>query len=976
MSDWTPPTELPDLRRIDLIALDTETKDDRLRAEKGSGWPFGEGYVCGASIAYREDGGIRAHYFPLRHPDSVNFDPAQVFQWLRDHVASGTRFIGQNISYDLGWLRTEAGIAMPPGERLEEILALAALVDENRYDYSLDALCRWRGLPGKDETLLIEAVKALGVKVGKRKNRPQAYIWQLPARYVGPYAEADAANTLALWEDLNPILDQEGTRDAYRLECDLLPMVHEMRRRGIRIDTGAAEQARDLLLQKRDAVFADLADKLGSNVGMEEIGRTSWLATTFDRFDIKYPHTEKGAPSFTAGSTGWMPHHPHWLPQLIVRADKYNNAAVNVLEMYILGHVVNGRIHAEIHPHRGESNGTKSFRFSYSNPPLQLMPSRDEELAPLIRGVFLPEEGEVWAKPDASQQEFRLLVHHGHEHGLRKAKEAAELYRVDPAADFHKFAAELTGLERACAKGANFGKIYGMGPDRFAATIGKSAAEGRAIYDQYDRALPFAKGLAEIYRARAQSQGYITLYDGRRRHFNRFAPGGKWKNGAGPCELAEAQERIKDPTHPWYGCRPLYRADARNALNALIQGSAAIHTKLWMRACWREGIIPLLQMHDALECSVGSREQAELIARLGEEAVKLDVPMRVDLKFGRSWGDAKHSWEELHGDHETHVPQDELRYSNSSIVPEPASAARPSIFTSNNCVAHDAKCRPASFIIFPDKTTPVEAAISLAAQGVQIFPAPPSKKKSYKSEKFSGTKWGMTKDLKEIKHDFKHWPKAQIGLPTGKENGFFVVEADTKEGHDVDGIAGIAQLEAENTKLPPTLMARSPSGSLHYYFRHPGGNIEIRNSQSSIAPGVDVRGDGGMVIAPPSRRHDGQYCWCNANAIAESPDWLLDLIFANQVSRDPIEPEPTTTMGDGFDVAEPEPIEKIKAALAVLDPRKLGHDDHLKVACALFKTLGDAGGFDLLTDWLQRFPDFYDAAIAEQQWGSAAAKNG
>ena len=62
---------------------------------------------------------------------------------------------------------------------------------------------------------------------------------------------------------------------------------------------------------------------------------------------------------------------------------------------------------------------------------------------------------------------------------------------------------------------------------------------------------------------------------------------------------------------------------------------------------WREGIVPLLQMHDCLDCSVSSREQAELVAQLGREAVKLEVPMRVDLKFGRSWGDAKHTWEEL-----------------------------------------------------------------------------------------------------------------------------------------------------------------------------------------------------------------------------------------------------------------------------------------------------------------------------------------
>ena len=408
---WRSPSELPDLRRVDLIALDTETRDDGLLADRGSAWPWRSGYICGISVAWRAGGEIRAHYFPIRHPDSKNLDPAQVSRWLRDHVASRVRFVTQKGLYDWGWLRADLGVTMPPSEQLEEIGALATLVDENRLSYSLDSLCAWRGLAGKDETLLIEAVKALGERISKKKNRPQSHIWRLRARDVSPYAVADAINTLALFEDLNPILDREGTRDAYRLEIDLLPMVLEMRRRGVRVDTAKAEQAREYCLQQRDQKLAELSEKLGADVSMAEIGRNAWLAATFDQHKIAYPRTEKGNPSFTAGNTGWMPHHPHWLPQLIVKAKKYNNAAVNVLETYILEHVVNGRIHAEINPHRGESNGTKSFRFSYSDPPLQLMPSRDEELASLIRSAFLPEDGEYWADSDISQQEFRHLVH-------------------------------------------------------------------------------------------------------------------------------------------------------------------------------------------------------------------------------------------------------------------------------------------------------------------------------------------------------------------------------------------------------------------------------------------------------------------------------------------------------------------------------------------------------------------------------------
>src|SRR6516225_8946968 len=645
-TDWQTPIELPDLRRAGIIALDTETRDEGL-TNRGSGWPFGNGYICGVSSAYRADGKIRAHYFPVRHPDSQNFDPAQVFAWVKDMAASGVRIITQNGLYDWGWLRSDGGILMPPSKHLEEIGALATIVDENRYTYSLDALCEWRGLPGKDETLLRQAVKAGGFKVSK-KNSLQSHIWRLPARYVGSYAEADAANTLALFEGLDPVLDKEGTRAAYRLEVDLLPMVHEMRRRGIRIDTAGAEQRRDLLLKRRDIVFAELSEKLGTNVSMAEIGRTRWLATTFDRYKISYPRTEKGNPSFTAGNTGWMPKHPHWLPQLIVKADKYNNAAVNFLEHYILGHVVNGRVHAEIHPHRSDEGGTRSLRFSYSSPPLQLMPAHDEELAPLIRGVFLPEESERWAKCDVSQQEFRLICHYAFRHKLAGAQEAVERYRNDPGTDFHAFVAAMTGRDRQTSKSINFARAYGAGPGKFAAMIGKPLGEARVIFAEYDRTLPFVSELSRRCEEAVRRTGYLTLYDGARRHWNDWAPAGTWEKGAGPCRREEAETRVRDPKHSWYQ-RPLWRVDVRKAMNALIQGSAARHTKLWMRAVWREGIVPLLQMHDSLDLSVSSPEQAELVAQLGRDAVQLDVPMKVDLAFGRTWGDAKHSWDDRCG---------------------------------------------------------------------------------------------------------------------------------------------------------------------------------------------------------------------------------------------------------------------------------------------------------------------------------------
>ena len=163
-TDWRAPTELPDLRRVGNISLDTETNDEGLRADRGSAWAWRGGYICGISVACHADSETRAHYLPLCHPDSENFPRENVARWLRDHIAAGVKFITQNGLYHWGWLRTNLGITLPSSDQLEEIGALVTLINENLFNDGLDALCAWQGLPGKDETLLRQAAKAAGFK--------------------------------------------------------------------------------------------------------------------------------------------------------------------------------------------------------------------------------------------------------------------------------------------------------------------------------------------------------------------------------------------------------------------------------------------------------------------------------------------------------------------------------------------------------------------------------------------------------------------------------------------------------------------------------------------------------------------------------------------------------------------------------------------------------------------------------------------
>src|SRR4051794_4018165 len=111
-----------------------------------------------------------------------------------------------------------------------------------------------------------------------------------------------------------------------------------------------------------------------------------------------------------------------------------------------------------------------------------------------------------------------------------------------------------------------------------------------------------------------------------------------------------------------------------------------------------------------------------------------------------------------------------------------------------------------------------KAALDYAARGWHVFPAPPGKKKSYKSAKYSnGRRWGATTDADEIRRDFERWPDANVGIATGVDSGIFVVETDTITGHGVDGEASLRELQATHGPLPETREAESPSGSRHRY---------------------------------------------------------------------------------------------------------------------------------------------------------------
>ena len=257
------------------------------------------------------------------------------------------------------------------------------------------------------------------------------------------------------------------------------------------------------------------------------------------------------------------------------------------------------------------------------------------------------------------------------------------------------------------------------------------------------------------------------------------------------------------------------------------------------------------------------------------------------------------------------------------------------------------------------KQETLAAALSYATNhGWCVFPAPPSKKKSYKSAEYSGGRpWGMTNDPDEIRRDFAQWPQACIGIPTGPINNIWVLDTDTLEGHGVDGIAARKQLEATHGPLPDTFQTISPTGSLQDYYQWPTDGTVIRNSASKIASGIDVRGVGGMVLAPPSVRPGvGVYRVSKAVPIVKAPAWLIALATRDDGGEREAGDEP-----------EAEPA-YVAAAMAVIPNDDVDWENWNRVAMACWRaTGGSEEGFAAFDAWSQKSGK-YNAKTTRQRW--------
>jgi DNA polymerase I-like protein with 3'-5' exonuclease and polymerase domains len=610
-SEWIPPDSFPDLSEAKEIAIDLETCDPNMES-MGPGWPRNDGYIVGYAIAV--DGW--AGYFPVAHGGGGNLDRGLVERWIRKVLATPADKIMHNAAYDAGWLLASG---FQVNGRIIDTMVAAPLLDENRFSFSLNSLGFEYLKETKSEQALKDAAGDFGVHAKKE-------LWKLPAMYVGAYAEQDAALTLKLWNHFKILLRKEEVDSIFTLETDLLPIIVELTRKGIRFDRDKCEKQIEAMRRKEEKCLSDIKKIAGVKV---DIWAAASIATAFDKLGIQYPKTNTGLPSFTRS---FLDNHPHPISKMIVEARELNKTHGTFLTPYLNFSAKDGRIHPHVNQIRSDDGGTVTGRLSMANPNLQQVPARHEIIGPLVRSLFLPEEGQLWAANDFSSQEPRLLVHYATLLGLPGAETVAQAYRENPDTDFHQMVADMAGIERKQAKTIGLGLMYGMGKQKLANQLDIPLEDASELIGTFHSKVPFLRGTVDAVMKRIEhnaSGGAIRTLLGRKCRFPLWEPVEWGVNKALPYDEAILK----------YGPR-IKRAMTYKGLNRLIQGSAADQTKAAMIALHKAGFRILLQVHDEIALSVDNHDQAKEAAEIMAKAVNLEVPSRVDVEAGPSWGEA------------------------------------------------------------------------------------------------------------------------------------------------------------------------------------------------------------------------------------------------------------------------------------------------------------------------------------------------
>ncbi len=584
------------------VAVDTETTElDAMRAG-----------ICGFSLALAPN---KACYVPLAHGGSdmfaekpVQLDPqlalAKIKPLLEDPAVLK---IGHNLKYDMVMF-ARRGIEVAP---YDDTIVMSFDLDAGLHGHGMDELAA---------THLAHSCIAFKDVVGTGKK--QLGFHEVDLRSATRYAAEDADVTLRLWRRFKPRLAYEGSTRVYEMvDRPLVSVIAAMEREGVKVDAAVLARLSDDFSKQ----IAGLEEEIHAIAGFKfTIGSPKQLGDVlFDKMGIK---------GGRKGKSGVYSTDVNELERIAADKDSPGREmVVKVLDWRQLSKLKStytDALQAQINPETGRVHtsysltGAQTGRLSSTDPNLQNIPIRTE-VGRQIRDAFVAEPGNVILAADYSQIELRLAAHIADVPALRTAFENGD--------DIHNMTAmelfgEVNRDTRGRAKTINFAILYGISRWGLAGRLDVTPDEAQAMINRYFERFPGINRYIADTLNEAKARGYTTTLFGRKTHFPRL-------KSSNPNERAGSE---------------------RAAINAPIQGTSADIIK---RAMARMGpalaeaglprVKMLLQVHDELvfelpeEDVEAARPVIErVMATAAEPAVKLSVPLAIDIGVGPSWGAA------------------------------------------------------------------------------------------------------------------------------------------------------------------------------------------------------------------------------------------------------------------------------------------------------------------------------------------------
>ena len=584
------------LQKSDFFVFDSET----------TGLNVFDSEIIGLSFCLE---GHKAYYLPLNDP-ACEFNPAAALKQLKkifesEKIGKG----GQNIKFDALML-DQHGIQLKNMQF--DTMVADYLIKPGSRQHSLDTLA-YNYLNYK----MIPIEKLIGEKGKKQKS-----MREIPVQLVSDYACEDADITFRLKELLEVKLKKTETWELFKsLEMPLVHVLLQMEKSGVKLNVDfLKEMSGDL-----ETSLQDLVQQIYADVGAEfNINSPQQLGKIL--FEEMAIHKELGNRRPTKTATGQYSTSEQVLEKFsdhplvgkileFRKLTKLKSTYVNALPALISQRT--GRLHTSFN-----QTIAATGRLSSSDPNLQNIPIRTE-MGRMIRQSFIPgDPKDLILSADYSQIELRVMAHLSGDQGLKDAFRKGEDIHASTAAAIFNIPLEMVDTDqRRKAKEVNFGIIYGISQYGLASRLHISVEEAREIIDNYFARFPRVNDYMIHTIAFAQKHSYVTTILNRRRYIP---------------EIESTNANVRQNAE-------------RMAINATIQGSAADLIKVAMiniqKQIDRKSLQTrmILQVHDELVFEVKTAELEEiktLVKKEMENAIKLDIPVRVDMGVGKTWLEA------------------------------------------------------------------------------------------------------------------------------------------------------------------------------------------------------------------------------------------------------------------------------------------------------------------------------------------------